>query len=313
MYAFDGVFDPGGLRRRRYFPRSELWPRTCGRSRLAGQCPAACRCQCGEFLDAEDGAVDAPAAFSGFGDAVVLVYVASGAEHVEHGDSQSIVHRGRTLVCRSDTKIRFATSEGLRKRTLVIPFSQFNASYIDRYVRYAHAFEESRPVVGLLRSFLTEVWPRIRDMDKVELEATRNSVLALVLGMTRAADTVAEDSDLLPALHAQIGRWIDERLPFGPIRVTDAAAAHHVSTRTVQRAFAADGVTFGATLWGRRLERARQDLVHTMLPISEIAYRWGYYDTSHFGREFRRRFDCSPQDYREVHGRGTNPGSSSKT
>jgi AraC family transcriptional regulator, positive regulator of tynA and feaB len=104
-------------------------------------------------------------------------------------------------------------------------------------------------------------------MDKVELEATRNSVLALVLGMTRAADTVAEDSDLLPALHAQIGRWIDERLPFGPIQVT-AAAAHHVSTRTVQRAFAADGVTFGATLRGRRLERARQDLVHTMLPIS---------------------------------------------
>jgi AraC family transcriptional regulator, positive regulator of tynA and feaB len=199
------------------------------------------------------------------------------------------------------------SSEGLRKRTLAIPFSLFNASYIDRYVRDGHAFEESRPVVGLLRSFLTQVWPRIRDMDKVELEATSNSVLALVLGM-RAADTVAEDSDLLPALHAQIGRWIDERLPFGPIQVADAAAAHHVSTRTVQRAFAADGVTFGATLRGRRLERARQDLVHTVLPISEIAHRWGYFDTSHLGREFRRQLDCSPQDYREVHGQARRNG-----
>jgi AraC family transcriptional activator of tynA and feaB len=237
------------------------------------------------------------------GDAVFLFFAACGTERMQHGDSQSILHRGMTLVCRSDKQIRFATSEGLRKRTLTIPFSLFDGPYIDRYVRDGQAFEESRPVVGLLRSFLTQVWTRIPDMDHVELEATRNSVLALVLGMMRAADTVAEDTDLLPALRAQIDRWIDERLPYGPIQVADAAAAHHVSTRTVQRAFAADGLTFGAKLRGRRLEHARQDLVQTTFPISEIAHRWGYFDTSHFGREFRRQFDCSPRDYREVHGR----------
>jgi AraC-like DNA-binding protein len=34
------------------------------------------------------------------------------------------------------------------------------------------------------------------------------------------------------------------------------------------------------------------------LNISEIAYRWGFSDLSHFNKTFRQRFDCTPGEWR---------------
>nr|WP_271208847.1 helix-turn-helix domain-containing protein [Rhodococcus wratislaviensis] len=50
------------------------------------------------------------------------------------------------------------------------------------------------------------------------------------------------------------------------------------------------------------LASARRDVVATSLPIGPIAHRWGYYDASHFGREFRTFLSMSPSDYRDCFG-----------
>ena len=44
-----------------------------------------------------------------------------------------------------------------------------------------------------------------------------------------------------------------------------------------------------------RLDRARQMLLETPMPISEISCATGFYDQSHFGREFKREFSVSPE------------------
>ncbi|MEC4749170.1 helix-turn-helix domain-containing protein [Methylomicrobium sp. Wu6] len=56
-------------------------------------------------------------------------------------------------------------------------------------------------------------------------------------------------------------------------------------------------------VWRRRLENCRQDMlnpVHAGHRISDIAFRWGFNDLSHFSRMFRIRFGCSPTEYREA-------------
>ena len=50
-----------------------------------------------------------------------------------------------------------------------------------------------------------------------------------------------------------------------------------------------------------RLERSADELSSTMLQrasITEVAYRWGFTDSAHFSRAFRKRFACTPKDYR---------------
>jgi len=42
--------------------------------------------------------------------------------------------------------------------------------------------------------------------------------------------------------------------------------------------------------------------------ISEIAYRWGFNDLSHFNKAFRARFDMTPREWRNGLETGTHQG-----
>jgi len=48
-----------------------------------------------------------------------------------------------------------------------------------------------------------------------------------------------------------------------------------------------------------RVKMAAIILRDTDLPISEIAYRVGFNDITHFGRMFRKRVGYSPSEYRK--------------
>jgi AraC family transcriptional regulator, positive regulator of tynA and feaB len=48
----------------------------------------------------------------------------------------------------------------------------------------------------------------------------------------------------------------------------------------------------------RRLARARGELAARGEPISVIARRWGFADSSHFTRAFRTHYGTTPSDYR---------------
>jgi AraC-like DNA-binding protein len=55
-------------------------------------------------------------------------------------------------------------------------------------------------------------------------------------------------------------------------------------------------------IWQRRLENCRNDLLAPINAgdrISDIAFRWGFNDLSHFSRVFKQRHDFSPKDYRQ--------------
>ncbi len=49
----------------------------------------------------------------------------------------------------------------------------------------------------------------------------------------------------------------------------------------------------------RRLEQAQQLLISTDSSVSEIAYRSGFKDVSHFSQAFKKRYGLSPTEYRQ--------------
>jgi transcriptional regulator GlxA family with amidase domain len=58
------------------------------------------------------------------------------------------------------------------------------------------------------------------------------------------------------------------------------------------------GVTPHVYLTQRRVERAREMLVQTNLPLAEIAFAVGFFDQGHLARHFRHLLGKTPREFR---------------
>jgi AraC-like DNA-binding protein len=79
------------------------------------------------------------------------------------------------------------------------------------------------------------------------------------------------------------------------------AAHFDISLRTVHLRFELIGQTFRRWLLEHRLDACRaalRDERQREVNVSEIAYRWGFNDLSHFNKVFRARFDTTPRAWR---------------
>jgi AraC family transcriptional regulator, positive regulator of tynA and feaB len=100
-------------------------------------------------------------------------------------------------------------------------------------------------------------------------------------------------------LFMRISRLIKDRFTdpdFGPSR---AAVEAGISLRYLQKLFTQRGTTCTEHIYSLRLNHAARLLHHRKWlgmsePISQIAYACGFRDYTHFARQFRNRFGCSP-------------------
>ncbi|MEN8724827.1 MAG: AraC family transcriptional regulator [Lentimonas sp.] len=87
-----------------------------------------------------------------------------------------------------------------------------------------------------------------------------------------------------------------------PIEVGDLAKVASLSISQFERRFRTVFQQTPARFLIRyRLTRASQILVHSDATLSRIALEVGFYDHSHFSREFRKLFGMSPGHYRKEH------------
>jgi len=147
--------------------------------------------------------------------------------------------------------------------------------------------------------------PRIKDpAGNLFIESLLNSACARILHTYAAAryrlsgpPRVTDDQlrRAIDYIHDHIGEGLD----LGSISRAAGLSAFHFA-----RLFkAATGDSPFQFVTRTRMERARELLRKTRLPISDIAERVGYQQPSHFSARFRSVLGCSPDAYRKSIGR----------
>ncbi|HTY51245.1 MAG TPA: helix-turn-helix domain-containing protein [Steroidobacteraceae bacterium] len=106
-----------------------------------------------------------------------------------------------------------------------------------------------------------------------------------------------------PARREQIRHYIESHLRDPQLAPAGVAAALHISTRYLHQVFNADGETVARYILRRRVEEcahALQDQAQAASSVTDIAFRHGFNDASHFGRVFRAYYGTTPRGYRRL-------------
>ena len=97
---------------------------------------------------------------------------------------------------------------------------------------------------------------------------------------------------------ARVRALIEALLPTGRCSIVQVARSLGVDRRTVQRRLADSGETFSSLLDAVRAELAERQVPNPRRSLTEIAEELGFSEPSAFSRWFRRRFGCSPSEWR---------------
>ena len=163
----------------------------------------------------------------------------------------------------------------------------------------------SRVLSSMLRS-LADVIDEISPDDLRPVELALTEFLITALGGEKEAFGLGGVAGAKAFRLHRICQGIESVLGNPGLTLGMVAERERVSTRYLQKLFAAAGNSFSHYLRTRRLDRCRADLIsplHAELSISEICFRWGFNSSAHFSRAFHKEFGLSPRDYRQLAGR----------
>lgn len=211
---------------------------------------------------------------------------------------------GEVVVWDSRRPAQFKVLEALRKRTLFLPRDELEAlcPHLDRLT--AVGLSRRSPAARLLVAHLDALAAILPTLDGPTIVGARNATLEL-LGAALRPDATAGGTSLRAGLHALASEHVEHRLGEPALTPESVARALGVSLRSLQLAFEEQGDSVAAFVRRRRLARAHAELSRRDdVSVTEVAFRWGFADSGHFARVFKRAYGLSPSALRERVGAG---------
>lgn len=102
-------------------------------------------------------------------------------------------------------------------------------------------------------------------------------------------------------LRSQAQQLISQSLTEPGLSPLSLARQMNISVRQLYRLFEEQGDSVCRFIQRSRLNRSAADLSNPRLrgeSITDIAFKWGFTDSAHFSRTFKKHFEQSPRDYR---------------
>jgi AraC family transcriptional regulator, positive regulator of tynA and feaB len=163
----------------------------------------------------------------------------------------------------------------------------------------AQTFDASEPGVGILGAMLTSLMesaPLLED----DQQSAALTAIAQLLGVPKAPHASARD-DVNWRVRAALA-FIDGQL--GDPQLTASRVAEHqrISRRRLDDIMLQTiGTSITAQIWLRRITQAAEDLLNPRYAthtVTQIAFALGFEDAAHFARAFKRRYQCTPREWR---------------
>ena len=232
---------------------------------------------------------------------VVLLSYLEGGEHIEFGGESYTVAAGDTFVWDSSKATKFEVYQSLHKVALAMPARLLSHNVLSALDRVPRKFGASSGSRHLLGNLIGAVADEGFDDAEVEADTILDAVNAFVMGALPME--VGPEKGLQAQQRQEIKRYVERHLSDPSLSIQRIALEHRVSKRYLHWLFRDEPMTLNELIIFKRLGRCRDDLRNPEsghLHISQIAYHWGFANTSHFSKRYRACFGESPTETRQA-------------
>ncbi|MBZ3663966.1 AraC-like ligand-binding domain-containing protein [Pseudomonas monteilii] len=159
----------------------------------------------------------------------------------------------------------------------------------------ALVLDEARPGVIPLRQMIGQAASSVALLEGEGIsQRYSNTIIDLLVLSLELQDLKTTHQEL--DLYGRMMSYIQQHLTEPELSIETIAVAHHVSTRTVTRAFARHQKSPVAEIWKERLNASRAAIeCGQVRSVSQAALEFGFTDFSHFSHAFRKAFGVAPR------------------
>lgn len=156
-----------------------------------------------------------------------------------------------------------------------------------------------------LQVMIRSIWSQMDEGFEEELgqRVAQNLLDVMATACSTAQSGPASESAVAGSRRIQIKRYIEANLRDPELSARKVAGSFRISTRYLHMLFSVENETVSNYILRRRIEECAKQMSgyiwrgHT---ITEIAFGWGFNNTTHFARVFRNHYGMSPRDFRNV-------------
>jgi AraC-like DNA-binding protein len=239
------------------------------------------------------------------GDYYYLIYQARGRSEVLQCGHPAVLNPGDMTLVRSGEPLELIHRGLIRHLSFHLPGEVVRKAFGPSQVPVARRLASQNALGSLIAGLVQQVHCRSSELSTIQSPALADAMAALLVPLLTqnecdaARDAVAGELEAVTATNVR--RFVDANLRNPSISPRSIARALGCSVRHVHRAFEASGTTISQYIRIRRLDSCGRDLrdpacVHET--VTEIAFRWGFAEVSHFSRSFKEHFGLSPREYR---------------
>jgi AraC-like DNA-binding protein len=236
-------------------------------------------------------------------DKYFAVLMLQGTEHLEQDGNRAVIRPGDFSIYDA-TRPHYLTFENDWRQIIVsVPRTCLNELVVDMEYRTATRISTDSPVGRVMRSFLESLNSQIGQFTPAEMARLSESIthlITLTLGHLQPMDPEHSRSQALTLTRVKV--YINDNLGNPAFSAQQVSLATGLSVRYINKLFEQEGVSLMRYVLRRRLERCGRDLlnpVNAATRVSDIAFRWGFNDLSHFSRVFREFYGLAPREWRE--------------
>ncbi|MFD2614429.1 helix-turn-helix domain-containing protein [Paenibacillus gansuensis] len=241
----------------------------------------------------------------------LLLFVLEGIYRVRFGSQEYIVRKNEMVLLQKSIMVEYEKS-GEEGSDYVLDYMMFflKEELLTEFIKMAD-LESSYPSVLVpvsvkavnerLIHYINSLKPYFQETDSIKDGLIRVKLLELLFDIADADEQfLYQFLQLKRTNRKSITEVVEENIT-NPVSLNDLAYLSGRSLSAFKRDFQAIYNTTSPVRWirNRRLDIAKEMLLHTSLSVTDVCFSTGFESLAHFSKVFKERFGVAPSTYKQ--------------